>query len=590
MQITLIRDAIRMQAIEKLFNVLAGRALHALWILLCVYAAVISPPPLSAAAMIGFVLAAIPGVLGLFLAGERLVRSDAARLMLALCWTLPGVAAAISFSTAISPAALIFLAGPATLAAVAHVAQARVAALLSAVAFILVVMVGLPGPLSTTLSDVLSRPEVWAAFAGYLALAGMMGRTRLERRLSQLERTVKGVTSAAEGFARSPSPMMTLDKSGRIKAASRSVRRVIPGAPSRLTGLKADEIGFDAKAQAVVRDGLQSASEGGSTDGGCFTFTVRDGDGAPVAVDARAVHTPDGFVLSFDRAVMAEAVATTGDERAHLIAERDAALAANRSKSEFLAAVSHELRTPLNAIIGFSDVMKQRLFGPLPARYAEYGDLIHESGAHLLELIGDVLDMSKIEADRYELSIETFDARDVVEICSKMLRLRAEEKGVALFTDTGDAPLTVKADRKALRQILLNLLSNAVKFTPEGGAVVSMVRAQDGGLVLAVGDSGVGIDPDELDHIGQAWNQTRSARETTERGAGLGLSLVRALSELHGGEMSVQSAPGEGTTVTVTLPVLVSAELSDAAPAKELDVHQRIRAAQNLGDELQSSA
>ncbi len=579
-----------MQAIEKLFNVLAGRALHALWLGLCAYAAVISPPPLSAAAMIGFLLAAIPGVLGLFLAGERLIRSDAARLVLALCWTLPGVAAAISFSTAISPAALIFLAGPATLAAVAGVNQARVAALLSAVAFILVVLAGIPGPLSTTLSDVLSRPEAWAAFAGYLALAGMMGRTRLERRLARLERTLKDATPAAEAFARAPSPLMALDKSGTIKASSRSLRRVIPGVPNSLVGLKADEIGIDGAAQAMVRAGLQSAREGGPADGGCFTFAVRDGEGASVPVDARAVHTPEGYVLSFDRAANTSDRAASLDDRAHLIAERDAALAANRSKSEFLAAVSHELRTPLNAIIGFSDVMKQRLFGPLPARYAEYGDLIHESGAHLLELIGDVLDMSKIEADRYELAIETFDARDVVEICSKMLRLRAEEKGVALFTDTGDAPLTVEADRKALRQILLNLLSNAVKFTPEGGAIVSMARAQDGALVLAVGDSGVGIDPDELDQIGKAWTQTRSARETTERGAGLGLSLVRALAELHGGDMTVQSAPGEGTTVTVTLPVLASAELAEAAPDEELEVHQRIRAAQTLSDELQTSA
>ena len=579
-----------MQALEKLFNLLAGRALHALWLGLCAYAALISPPPLSAAAMIGFVLAALPGVLGLFLAGERLARSDAARLVLALSWTLPGIAAAISFSTAISPAALIFLAGPATMAAAAGAAQARVAAVLSALAFILTVLAGVPGPLSTSLSDVLGRPEIWAAFAGYLGLAGLIGRTRLERRLAKLERRLKDTTPAAEAFAEAPAPMLALDKSGAIKAASSATRRVVPGAPHSLTGLKVDELGFDEEAQAQVRRGLHSAREGGSADGGGFTFTVRDRDGGAVKVDARAVSTPEGFVLSFDRSGSAEIAPAGADDRAHLIAERDAALAANRSKSEFLAAVSHELRTPLNAIIGFSDVMKQRLFGPLPARYAEYGDLIHESGAHLLELIGDVLDMSKIEADRYELSVETFDARDVVEICSKMLRLRAEEKGVALFTDTGDAPLMVEADRKALRQILLNLLSNAVKFTPEGGAVVSMARAQDGALVLAVGDSGVGIDPEELDQIGQAWNQTRSARETTERGAGLGLSLVRALAELHGGEMSVQSAPGEGTTITVSLPVLVSAELSDTGPAAELEVHQRIRAAQTLGDELQTSA
>ena len=272
---------------------------------------------------------------------------------------------------------------------------------------------------------------------------------------------------------------------------------------------------------------------------------------------------------------------------AALKAERDAAIAANRSKSEFLAAVSHELRTPLNAIIGFSDVMKQRLFGPMPARYAEYGDLIHESGAHLLELIGDVLDMSKIEADRYEITPEAFDARDVVQICAKMLRLKAEEAGLALYSEAGDAPLEVNADRKAVRQILLNLLSNAVKFTPAGGAVVVMARAQGRDLVLAVGDSGVGIAADELDLIGRPYAQSSSGKATGERGTGLGLSLVRALSELHEGTMTVQSAPGEGTTVTVRLPVMADVRQAGGENAEApLEVHARIRAAQEAGQSL----
>lgn len=272
------------------------------------------------------------------------------------------------------------------------------------------------------------------------------------------------------------------------------------------------------------------------------------------------------------------------------LAEANSALFESaRLKGEFLASVSHELRTPLNAIIGFSDVMKQRLFGPLPARYAEYGDLIHESGAHLLELIGDVLDMSKIEADRYELTPEEFDARDVVKICAKMLRLKAEESGLALYCETGDLPLQVEADRKAVRQILLNLLSNAVKFTPAGGAVVVMARAQGPDLVLAVGDSGVGISADELETIGRPYAQSSSGKTTSERGTGLGLTLVRALAELHGGAMSVQSAPGEGTTVTVRLPVMVRADItSTEREDAPLEVHARIRAAQEAGLSLAS--
>jgi cell cycle sensor histidine kinase DivJ len=582
-----------MRLVETAFNMLAGRALHTLWIGLCAFAFVSAPAPVHPLVIIGFGLAVLPGVLGIFLAGARLPKADGSRLILALSWTLPGVTAALAFGTAFSPAALIFLAGPAVIAASVKAAQARMAAVLSAVAFMLCAVASLPGPLTSGLEAVLATPEIWAAYAGYLALAGLIARTRLELRLGRLERTVRDTASAAEAFARAPSPMMALDKSGTIKAASRAIRRIVPGAPSNLEGLGAEGLGFDEVAQESVRAGLMSASAGGPVDGGCFTFSVRDRDGSAQPVDARAVATPDGFVLTLERQLAkadAPDAVTPASDLAQLEAERDAAIAANRSKSEFLAAVSHELRTPLNAIIGFSDMMKQRIFGPLPARYAEYGDLIHESGTHLLDLIGDVLDMSKIEADRYEITPEAFDARDVVEICSKMLRLRAEEKGIALYTDVGDVPLNVDADRKALRQILLNLLSNAVKFTPDGGAVVAMVRAQAGELVLAVGDSGVGMAADELAGVGQAWNQASAARDTTERGSGLGLSLVRALAELHGGAMRVQSAPGEGTTVTVTLPVLADADIEQADTDATLEVHQRILAAQSLGEELQTSA
>lgn len=583
-----------MRLFETAFNMLAGRALHALWIGLCGFAFMSAPAPLHPLVIIGFGLAALPGVIGVFLAGAGLPKADGSRLVLGLSWTLPGVTAALAFGTAFSPAALVYLAGPAVIAASVMASQARMAAVLSALAFLLCAVVSVPGPLTSGLEDILATPEIWAAFAGYLALAGLIARMRLELRLAKLERTVRDTASAAEAFARAPSPMMALDKSGTIQAASRAIRRIVPGAPSNLKGLPADGLGFDEGAQDRVRAALVSASAGGPVDGGCFTFSVRDRDGSSQPVEARAVATPDGYVLTLERQTASKADApiaiSPSADLAQLEAERDAAIAANRSKSEFLAAVSHELRTPLNAIIGFSDMMKQRIFGPLPARYAEYGDLIHESGTHLLDLIGDVLDMSKIEADRYEIEPEAFDARDVVEICAKMLRLRAEEKGIALYTDVGDVPLNVEADRKALRQILLNLLSNALKFTPDGGAVVAMVRAQKGELVLAVGDSGVGMKADELAGVGQAWNQASAARETTERGSGLGLSLVRALAELHGGAMSVQSAPGEGTTVSITLPVLVDADIEQADADGTLEVHQRILAAQSLGEELQSGA
>jgi cell cycle sensor histidine kinase DivJ len=566
----------------------AGRLVHGLWVLLVGFAA-FSAAPLDWGLAAGFTAAAAPGLLGVIAAGRALERRSAARYALALAWVLPGAAASLAFASALSPAALIFLAGPAALAASAGRHAARFGAVLSALAFLLIAGAGLTGPISAAAPDAVSAPAVWAGLAGFFALAGLVARTRLEIRLDRVLSHLDQARPAAEGFARAPQPLLALDESGRITAASRAVRRLAPGAPRNLTGLPLDGLAFDDDQAAEVRAGLASARSGGGADGGCFSFSVRAADGAEHDVQARAVATPTGFVLHMDTGT-ARPAAQPDDIQA-LEAERDAAIAANRSKSEFLAAVSHELRTPLNAIIGFSDVMKQRLFGPLPARYAEYGDLIHESGTHLLELIGDVLDMSKIEADRYELTPEAFDARDVVEISAKMLRLKAQEAGLALYCEAGDAPLEVEADRKAVRQILLNLLSNAVKFTPQGGAVVVMARAQGPDLVLAVGDSGVGISSDELDQIGKPYAQSASGRATSERGTGLGLSLVRALADLHGGSMSVQSAPGEGTTVTVRLPVMAQTEIS--APSEgdaDLEVHARIRAAQEAGRSLAASS
>lgn len=577
-----------LSALRNFLGSSAGRAVHGVWAVLTGFAAFSAAPldPLTAA---GFTAAALPGVLGVLLAGPSLSRRRAARFALALAWVLPGVAASFAFASAISPAALVFLAGPAALAACADSRAARFAAMLSALAFLLCVLAGLPGPLGAGAAQSLASPQAWAGLAGFFAAAGVIARARLEHRLDAASTALASALPAADGFARAPQPLIALDRNGAITAASRALRRVTPGAPRDLSGLPLEGLAFDEDQAEAVRAGLMSARAGGGADGGCFSFSVRAADGAQTGLEARAVATPTGFVLRVDepRDIASEAGVSLETLRA-LEAERDAALAADRSKSEFLAAVSHELRTPLNAIIGFSDVMKQRLFGPLPARYAEYGDLIHESGAHLLELIGDVLDMSKIEADRYELTPEAFDARDVVSISAKMLRLKAEEAGLALHCKLGEAELDVNADRKAVRQILLNLLSNAVKFTKPGGAIVVMARADGRDLVLAVGDSGVGIAAEELDQIGRPYVQSSSGRATSERGTGLGLTLVRALAELHGGVMSVQSAPGEGTTVTVRLPVMAdTAQMTPDEDAAPLEVHARIRAAQEAGLDFQ---
>ena len=238
-------------------------------------------------------------------------------------------------------------------------------------------------------------------------------------------------------------------------------------------------------------------------------------------------------------------------DEARLVAEQQ-----NAGKSRFLANMSHELRTPLNAIMGFSDIMRQRLFGPMSDRYSEYADLIHESGAHLLELINDVLDMSKIEAERFELAREDFDARDAIAAVLRLMRGQADRQGVSLKGELSSDSLEAEADRRAIKQIAFNLISNALKFTPRGGSVTVSAHPVGEVLEIVVADTGVGISPEDLARLGRPYEQAGDA-EHRAAGAGLGLSLVRAFARLHGGEMTMESVVGEGTTVTVRMPVLV---------------------------------
>ncbi|OLF72310.1 hypothetical protein AWH62_10775 [Maricaulis sp. W15] len=381
----------------------------------------------------------------------------------------------------------------------------------------------------------------------------------------------------AKAFDASPVPLIACDADGHILAASKGLRDLSPGLPRELKGLPLADLGFDEDDRAqLAASGRRAALR--DIDGQLVVRGTR-GHSEDVRVQSHPIHGGSVIALAKDSGPALEA-ALSQARRDREAAEEDA-----RAKSQFLASVSHELRTPLNAIIGFSDVMKARLFGPLPARYAEYADLIHESGQHLMELIGDVLDMSKIEADRYELVRETFDISEVVNLSAKMMRLQAEEAGINLKIKRHDGPVLVDGDRKALRQILLNLLSNAVKFTPKGGAIVVMARPSGGQLVLAVGDSGVGIDPAEAGRLGQPYQQAANARDIDKRGTGLGLSLVRALSELHGGSMNIASRKGEGTTVTISLPILAE-DQADVEPLPGLDVRQQIQRAQEASQDM----
>jgi two-component system, cell cycle sensor histidine kinase DivJ len=222
----------------------------------------------------------------------------------------------------------------------------------------------------------------------------------------------------------------------------------------------------------------------------------------------------------------------------------------------YLAGVSHELRTPLNAILGFSDILQQEMFGPLAnERQREYVGLIHQSGAHLLEVVNMILDVSKLDAGAYHIVAEPFDVEDAVNVSAAMVRGQAAAKGVSLEFTTDKAAAECVGDRRAVQQILINLLSNAVKFTPKGGSVKLSAAAEDGCLALTVADTGIGICESDLAKIGQPFFQAQSDYTRAFEGTGLGLSLVRGLVELHGGGLAVESEVGAGTSVTVRLPL-----------------------------------
>jgi PAS domain S-box-containing protein len=343
---------------------------------------------------------------------------------------------------------------------------------------------------------------------------------------------------------------------GEVLFASEALERVL--------GRVASEIDRSCFMKFVHPDDLDEARQ----------VTILPPPGQSLTATYRMQHR-DGHYLWLESVIRAIYDETTGKVRNIVAISRDItarktheleieaaqarAEAANKAKSNFLANMSHELRTPLNAIIGFSELMREEMFGPLGnARYNEYTGLIHSSGRHLLDLITDMLDMAKIEAGKMILAPERLDLTDALDDCLRILRSQASAGEIALSTEIKGA-LILQADRRATKQILLNMLSNAVKFTPPGGKVVISGWEAGGRAYVAVRDTGIGISGDDLARLGNPFEQAKANPLHAKGGTGLGLALVKALVEKHGGKLVMESCLGAGTTVVVDFPLAAKA-------------------------------
>src|SRR5215211_5113439 len=288
---------------------------------------------------------------------------------------------------------------------------------------------------------------------------------------------------------------------------------------------------------------------------------TRDGGFVSVGTDITLLKRHEEKLLQNERELMGtvldlkntqQALKQQADELCQLAEkyaeEKTRAEEANHAKSEFLANMSHELRTPLNAVIGFSEIMESGVFGPLGERYHEYCRDIRESGRYLLDVINDILDMSKIEAGRFELSSEDFELGLVLHEALRIITPRAQGKRLKLNV-TIDADLVVNADRRGVKQIVLNLLSNAIKFTPEGGEITLRTNRADALASIAVEDTGIGIPENAMQHLGRPFEQVQSQLTKSHQGSGLGLAIARSLTDLHHGTMRIRSALGRGTLV-----------------------------------------
>jgi len=375
---------------------------------------------------------------------------------------------------------------------------------------------------------------------------------------------------------------LSADEAELARRAERQMRRVVEGSRQGIIVRSNEELLFmnDGFAQLL---GYADAKELLRRDPSTLNDSIHPDDRAmvvkritdrmagkdvPPHYDLRLVHRDGSTVWCDTQAALVQwdgqpaslswltDITARKQAEQELVTSKEAAEFANRAKTEFLANMSHELRTPLNAILGFSEVIKEEMFGPVGApRYAEYARDIHASGEHLLDLINDVLDLAKLEAGKLDLRESEIAVCALMEKCASLLRKRAEDGGVKLTLQAPHDLPPLRADERALKQILLNLMSNAIKFTPEGGAVrVQAARDPRGGMTISVQDTGIGMRAEDIATALSPFGQIDSELARKHQGTGLGLPITRSLVRLHGGDIAIDSAPGKGTTVTAYFP------------------------------------
>jgi cell cycle sensor histidine kinase DivJ len=404
----------------------------------------------------------------------------------------------------------------------------------------------------------------------WLALIGAMSAMSYAAALAvmvqlvyrQSENAVRAGEERYRLLAENVSDMITChDEKGRVSFASHAAQQLFGEPTQKILGDGLFERVHVADRPAYMTALSRSLA---NNEPMAVEFRVRrggPGDAAPryVWVEMRCRpldRTMDGTSARAGIVAVTRDISERKAQEAELLRTRDEAESASRAKTQFLANMSHELRTPLNAVIGFSEILKRELYGSLgEARYRDYARLIHESGEHLLNVVNGILDMSKIEAGKFNIVKEPFDVAPLVKSCCDIMRHTAEQRSLSLIMDVVPGLPELPADKRACKQMLLNLISNAIKFTDPGGWVRVSARRVGDTIELGVADNGIGIAEKDLPKLGNPFVQANNSYDRSHDGAGLGLSVVKGLARLHGGRLELVSALGQGTTVTVVLPL-----------------------------------